>query len=462
MKKTNLKVLMSVIFIVIFTYSIFAADGPTIVPADTYIEIYGDEATSIKYDITHRYENEYMNILIHTGEADGTVVKTIKRNYNNKYINYIKMTSEYTININAGDLQPGKYVVEAYMTYYRFNDWCENDTHAYTELIIKCPSDEHNFDEGTVIKEANCYYDGELQRTCKSCGDCKVEVIPATGQHKYNSFIVDIQPTCEQSGSMHFKCEVCRRRIVEELPMSPHNYELYNTTAEPSCNQAGRAEYRCTDCKLSKFEELPALPHTYELNKVLSKATASINGEIEYKCKACGHINIDTIPSVFTDVESDAYFSKAVDWAYSNEITKGVSATEFAPNSAATRAAVVTFLWRANGSPAHESAINPFTDVSENSWYYDAVMWAVENNITAGKKADEFAPDDNCTYAHILTFIWRAIGKPNVTNDGNWYDDPVNWAKNANLISDTRALDDLFAVCPRSDIVTYLYRTNNL
>ncbi len=111
----------------------------------------------------------------------------------------------------------------------------------------------------------------------------------------------------------------------------------------------------------------------------------------------------------FSDVNESDYFYKPVKWAVGSSITGGTSATTFSPNANCTRAQVVTFLWRAAGQPKANTKNNPFTDVSEDSYYYDAVLWAVEQGITGGTSATTFSPDANCTRAQVVTFLYRFI-----------------------------------------------------
>ncbi len=108
----------------------------------------------------------------------------------------------------------------------------------------------------------------------------------------------------------------------------------------------------------------------------------------------------------FSDVSADAYYSEAVRWAVSQGITKGTSDTTFSPNMTCTRAQIVTFLWRSEKSPAAGTA-NPFADVKSTAYYTDAVLWAVEENITKGTTNTTFSPDADCTRAQIVTFLWR-------------------------------------------------------
>ena len=114
---------------------------------------------------------------------------------------------------------------------------------------------------------------------------------------------------------------------------------------------------------------------------------------------------------VFVDVPEGSYYEEAVNWAVDKGITTGTDATHFSPDGICTRAQAVTFLWRAAGSPAAKSAVMPFTDVKAGSYYYDAVLWAVENGITKGTSETMFSPDATCSRAQIVTFIWRALAE---------------------------------------------------
>ena len=109
----------------------------------------------------------------------------------------------------------------------------------------------------------------------------------------------------------------------------------------------------------------------------------------------------------FTDVKKSDYYYDAVIWAVENGITSGTSATKFSPNATCTRGQVVTFLWRAEGEP-DASGTNPFSDVKSSDYFYKAVLWAVEEGITAGTSATKFSPNAACTRGQIVTFLYRA------------------------------------------------------
>ena len=127
--------------------------------------------------------------------------------------------------------------------------------------------------------------------------------------------------------------------------------------------------------------------------------------------RAKGSPEPKTESNPFTDVQSGSFYYKSVLWAVEEKITSGVSATAFGPNNPCTRAQVVTFLWRAAGSPEPKSANNPFVDVKTGDFYYKAVLWAVENGITAGLDATHFGPGQNCTRAQVVTFLYRTFAK---------------------------------------------------
>ena len=170
---------------------------------------------------------------------------------------------------------------------------------------------------------------------------------------------------------------------------------------------------------------------------------------------------------VFVDVATGIYYEDAVDWAVENGITTGVSANRFDPNGVCTRAQAVTFLWRAAGSPAPRSRTMPFTDVPAGSYYYDAVLWAVENGITKGTSDTRFSPDNTCTRAQIVAFLWRsekspAAGSRNPFADVKstaYYADAVLWAVREDITKGTtNTTFSPNADCTRAQIVTFLWR----
>ena len=172
----------------------------------------------------------------------------------------------------------------------------------------------------------------------------------------------------------------------------------------------------------------------------------------------------------FVDVPAGSYYEDAVIWAVDKGITTGTSATTFNPNGICTRAQAVTFLWRAAGSPAAKSAVMPFADVKAGSYYYDAVLWAVEQGITKGTSDTTFSPDATCSRAQIVAFLWRsekspAAGTANPFADVKstaYYADAVLWAVKEDITKGTTSTTfSPDADCTRAQIVTFLYRAFN-
>lgn len=181
-----------------------------------------------------------------------------------------------------------------------------------------------------------------------------------------------------------------------------------------------------------------------------------------------GFIRLDLeYDNPFKDVNSGQFYTTPVLWAVHKGITNGMTQTTFVPNSNCTRGQIVTFLWRAMGEPEAKAQQVAFTDVKEGAYYYDAVLWAVENGITTGMTAKSFAPDDPCTRAQAMTFLWRAMGKPEAEAStspfsdvqGDYYFQPVLWAVEEGITNGMSAKTfGTEVTCSRGHIVTFLYR----
>ena len=227
-----------------------------------------------------------------------------------------------------------------------------------------------------------------------------------------------------------------------------HSYE--SVVTEPTCTEDGYTTYTCALCGDSYVgDEVKALGHDF------------VNGE----CTRCD----ETRESTFTDVKAGDFFFDPVEWAVENGITNGATETTFNPTGNCQRGQIVTFLWRAAGEPKAENAENPFVDVKETDFYYDAVLWAVENGITNGVDATHFGPNLECNRAAVVTFLYRAMGEPevaetesvftDVTDPEAYYYNAVLWAVENGIT--TGMGDGTFGVdtvCNRAQVVTFLYR----
>ena len=201
-------------------------------------------------------------------------------------------------------------------------------------------------------------------------------------------------------------------------------------------------------------------------DKALTKAVTSVkltaNTTVYAKWTQSG-----TAQNPFVDVKEGAYYYDAVLWAVEQKITSGTSATTFSPDASCTRAQMVTFLWRAAGSPKVENGKNPFTDVKADAYYYDAVLWAVEKGVTSGTSATTFSPDATVTRGQTVTFLYRNAGSPEVSGTmpftdveaDAYYAKAVQWAVQQKITTGTSETTfSPMSDCTRGQIVTFLYR----
>ena len=173
----------------------------------------------------------------------------------------------------------------------------------------------------------------------------------------------------------------------------------------------------------------------------------------------------------FTDIPEGSPYESAILWAVKNGITTGTTATTFSPSAPCTRAQAVTFLWRAAGSPELKSDTMPFADVAADSVYAKAILWAVEQGITLGTTESTFSPNAPCARGQIVTFLYRAAGSPAVDGAADPFTDvsadspfltAILWAvKNGVTTGTTATTFAPSATCTRGQIVTFLYRTAN-
>ena len=228
---------------------------------------------------------------------------------------------------------------------------------------------------------------------------------------------------------------------------APHEHSYTTVITAPTCTEGGYTTYTCACGESYITDETPALGHEW-------KGTGCI------RCDAKRN-------NPFIDVKENDYFIDPVLWAVDEGITSGVGNNRFGSEMSCTRAQVVTFLWRAAGSPAPETSSNPFVDVAKTDYFYDAVLWASESGITAGSSAGHFDPNGVCTRAQVVTFLWRIMESPassasvsfSDVKAGDYFYAPVAWAVENGITAGIG--NDLFGssnVCNRAQVVTFLYR----
>lgn len=244
--------------------------------------------------------------------------------------------------------------------------------------------------------------------------------------------------------------------------------ETYAVTVSNDSNGTATADY--TEAAAGTEVILTATPNSRYRFKEWKVVSGNVTIENNKFIMPEGDVEIEaifTLKHPFVDVSESAYYENAVIWAVDNNITAGTSATTFEPDKVCTRAQIVAFLWRAAGRPAPKTINMPFTDVPEESFYYNAVLWAVENGVTAGTSKTTFSPDEPCTRAQAVAMLWRAQGRPAAGTDNPfsdvsekaYYADAVLWAVKEGVTAGTSATT--FSPndsCTRAQIVAFLYR----
>jgi len=215
-------------------------------------------------------------------------------------------------------------------------------------------------------------------------------------------------------------CNNCDYYAVRAIAATgEHSWKDEDTVDKAAtCAAAGSKSIHCQHCNAVKEDSITAIPatgeHSWDGGKITQKPTVSKEGVRTYTCTVCDAVKTEKIaklPAVkvnFKDVKKSDFYYDAVQWAVAQGITTGTGPTTFSPNESCTRAQAVTFLWRAAGQPAVKNAKNPFVDVKKSDYFYKAVLWAAESGVTSGTSATKFSPDDTCTRGQIVTFLWRA------------------------------------------------------
>ena len=339
----------------------------------------------------------------------------------------------------------------------------------------------HNYDN-VVTTPPTCTEKGYTTHTCR-CGDFYVDNYTDPLGHSYSSETTS--PTCTEPGYIIHTCTRCSDSYREEYTAAlGHNFNVeaaedrYLVTAA-DCEHAAVYCRSCSRCgagsESETFTSGKPLGHSWSEWTVTIAPTLNDKGEEARTCERCGKTETRMVLPLelvnpFTDIKKGQYFYTPVLWAYYYEpqITAGITDTLFGPQETCTRAQIVTFLWKAAGAPEPETAENPFTDVKKSAYYYKAVLWAVENGITAGLTPTTFGPKEPCKRCQVVTFLWRFAGSPEPLTDENpfedvkpnaYYNKAVRWAKENDITAGvTSSIFGSNYVCTRAQIVTFLYK----
>ena len=313
----------------------------------------------------------------------------------------------------------------------------------------------------------------ESKAVCATCGHEYGEL----GAHHFTEEVVDAKylksaATCTEKAVYYKSCAVCGQSSKDTAAEAAFTYG----EPDPDHHATGcTAEWIITEtAHIQKYSlcgkiSVQETAHRYGDWTVVTEPTAGKKGERAHTCLDCGYRETQALSATgkFVDIPAGSYYEDAVAWAVKNDITNGMDDTHFDPDGTCTRAQAVTFLWRTAGSPEPKSTAMPFADVPAGTYYYDAVLWAVENGITKGTSDTTFSPDATCSRAQLVTLLWRSeksltAGTANPFDDVKftaYYADAVLWAvENGITMGTTNTTFSPDADCTRAQIVTFLWR----
>ena len=364
----------------------------------------------------------------------------------------------------VGCVEPGYTQYTCFVCGYMYQD-------DFTEPV------GHWMDNWGTTKEATCTVDGEEQRHCmrRLCNHHETRVIEATG-HDMGEWTVVTGATCTTAGTEQRDCSRCEHYETRAIAATGHSFTSYVSDHNATCTQDGTKTAVCDRCDAtdSKIDVGSAHGHAFSNWTVVEEPTPTSDGLESRYCYHCALEETRTVSHLknpFNDVPEGSFYYEPVLWAVENGITTGTSATTFGSDNQCMRAHVVTFLYRVAGSPATASEHNPFTDVKTGDFFYKPVLWAVEKGITNGITATKFGSVDVCNRAAVVTFLWRAVGSPEPKSTSHPFTDvkatdffykPVLWAVENGITNGVDATHfGPASPCNRAQVVTFLYRAYN-
>ena len=289
---------------------------------------------------------------------------------------------------------------------------CTNCGKSYTESI---PMIAHSYE--AVRTDPDCTHMGYTTYTCSACGDSyKADFVDAAG-HDCEATVV--APTCEGYGYTENHCKHCDYTYISEIRQPLGHDDKLTGAKDATCTEPGyTGDMVCTRCGElhSKGEEIPALGHDYGDWTTVKEADCFHTGLEERKCGRCGETEqrettAETcLSEAYTDLDRNGWYHEYVDWVLKNGVMNGVGGGLFEPNGETTRAMLVMVLYRMAGAPDMAGRESSFTDVSADSWYGAAVIWASENGIVNGVGGGLFDPDASLTREQMAMMLYRFAG----------------------------------------------------
>ncbi len=317
-------------------------------------------------------------------------------------------------------------------------------------------------------------------------GEGRIRIVNEDHIHSYTTVVITA-PTCTEQGYTTHICSTCGDSYVDSYVPALGHALVTDAAVPATCTATGlTAGEHCTRCDYKKAQEVvAALGHKWDDGKVTTAPTATKDGVKTYTCSRCGATKTEVIPATgdkpcdggkdcpsknFKDVNKGDWYHEAVDFAVSNGLFNGMSATTFEPNTPMTRAMLVTVLWRYEGSP--KEGKNRFTDVKNGQWYTDAVAWAAANGIVGGVGNNKFDPNGNITREQLAAILHRYsdgkgydvsargsfAGFPDRNKVSSWATDAYAWAVGEKLITGNDGKLDPQGNATRAQVATILMR----
>ncbi len=290
---------------------------------------------------------------------------------------------------------------------------CTRCGDTYTEVLPQLGHD-YELQPGKSSKP-DCTKPGTEYYVCGRCEDVKLVRTPALG-HDWGEWIVDQQETDQADGLKHRICKTCGERQDAAIPKLEHIHNYLPTKVEPDCEQQGYTRYTCScgDTYIEQSSYVPALGHTW-VETARQEPTEKTVGVITYTCQRCAKLRYEYIPKVepidkwknpYRDVRSNAWYYEAVAYVTRNGLMVGTGTMTFSPDEQMNRAMIAMILYKMNGMPSVAGMTAPFTDVPDDTWYTNAVIWAYNCGVASGTSATTFSPMANITREQMMTMFY--------------------------------------------------------
>lgn len=333
--------------------------------------------------------------------------------------------------------------------------------HSYKDgICVRCgildPNKDipHKHDFIPIVTKPTCLTEGFTTYAC-SCGECYTKDYVSAVGHKTQLQNAKVAGCMTGGYTGDEVCTVCGKVFKQGSVIFALGHDPQPARVKaPTCTEGGyTGDLICTRCG-----------DMTQIGKTVAAAEHKFFGGV---CSVCGAKGAEAAPE-FDDVKPGAFYFDAVQWAVKNGITNGTGKSTFSPNTVCSRYQIVMFLWRAAGQPEAKAAVS-FADVKPGDIFYEAVQWAVERGITKGTSSTSFSPFAPCTRGQIVTFLYRSAGSPKVSGACDFSDipadsfchDAVIWASTEGITNGTRA--GRFSPnegCTRAQVVTFLYRAS--